>query len=75
MRDRGEELERNQDACRRAEAGGADADGGVHRLLFGGDKWYMTYVVYNGKSGLDGRGYETWIAESEIGRASCRERV
>ena len=20
-----------------------------------GDKWYMTYVVYNGKSGLDGR--------------------
>ena len=30
-----------------------------------GDKWYMTYVVYNGKSGLDGRGYETWIAESD----------
>ena len=29
-----------------------------------GDKWYMTYVVYNGKSGKDGRGYETWIAES-----------
>ena len=27
-------------------------------------KWYMTYVVYNGKSGLDGRGYETWLAES-----------
>ena len=24
--------------------------------------WYMTYVVYNGKDGLDGRGYE-------IGRA------
>lgn len=30
-----------------------------------GDKWYMTYVVYNGKGGLDGRGYETWIAESD----------
>lgn len=30
-----------------------------------GGKWYMTYVVYNGKSGLDGRGYETWIAESD----------
>lgn len=29
-----------------------------------GDKWYMTYVVYNGKSGTDGRGYETWLAES-----------
>lgn len=29
-----------------------------------GDKWYMTYVVYNGKTGTDGRGYETWIAES-----------
>lgn len=28
-------------------------------------KWYMTYVVYNGKSGLDGRGYETWLAESD----------
>ena len=28
-------------------------------------KWYMTYVVYNGKDGTDGRGYETWIAESE----------
>jgi predicted GH43/DUF377 family glycosyl hydrolase len=27
-------------------------------------KWYMTYVVYNGKDGLDGRGYETWQAES-----------
>ena len=24
-----------------------------------GDKWLMTYVVYNGKSGTDGRGYET----------------
>lgn len=30
-----------------------------------GEKWYMTYVVYNGKDGRDGRGYETWIAESE----------
>lgn len=30
-----------------------------------GDKWYMTYVVYNGKGGQDGRGYETWIAESD----------
>ncbi len=30
-----------------------------------GDKWYMTYVVYNGKSGQDGRGYETWIAQSD----------
>ncbi|MDE6764874.1 MAG: beta-galactosidase, partial [Duncaniella sp.] len=29
------------------------------------DKWYMTYVVYNGRSGQDGRGYETWIAESD----------
>ena len=28
-------------------------------------KWYMTYVVYNGKDGTDGRGYETWLAESE----------
>ena len=23
-----------------------------------GDKWLMTYVVYNGKSGTDGRGYD-----------------
>lgn len=30
-----------------------------------GDKWYMTYVIYNGKSGLDGRGYETWLSESD----------
>ena len=30
-----------------------------------GEKWYMTYVVYNGKDGLDGRGYETWLAESD----------
>lgn len=28
-------------------------------------KWYMTYVVYNGQGGLDGRGYETWLAESD----------
>ena len=28
-------------------------------------KWYMTYVVYNGKDGTDGRGYETWLAESD----------
>ena len=27
--------------------------------------WYMTYVVYNGKGGLDGRGYETWMAKSD----------
>lgn len=30
-----------------------------------GDKWLMTYVVYNGKNGTDGRGYETWLAESD----------
>lgn len=29
-----------------------------------GDRWLMTYVVYNGKGGLDGRGYETWLASS-----------
>ncbi len=28
-------------------------------------KWYMTYVVYNGSGGQDGRGYETWLAESD----------
>ncbi|MBO5002270.1 MAG: beta-galactosidase, partial [Prevotella sp.] len=28
-------------------------------------KWYMTYVVYDGKDGTDGRGYETWLAESD----------
>ncbi|MEG1585506.1 MAG: malectin domain-containing carbohydrate-binding protein [Bacteroidales bacterium] len=28
-------------------------------------KWFMTYLVYNGKSGKDGRGYETWMATSE----------
>jgi len=26
--------------------------------------WYMTYVCYNGSSGTNGRGYETWIAKS-----------
>ena len=30
-----------------------------------GDSWYMTYVVYNGKEGTDGRGYETWLAKSD----------
>ena len=30
-----------------------------------GDKWLMTYLVYNGKDGTDGRGYETWLAESD----------
>ena len=30
-----------------------------------GEKWFMTYVVYNGKDGLDGRGYETWLSESD----------
>ena len=30
-----------------------------------GSRWYMTYVVYNGKDGLDGRGYETWMASSD----------
>lgn len=28
-------------------------------------KWYMTYVIYNGKTGTDGRGYETWMATSD----------
>lgn len=30
-----------------------------------GDKWLMTYLVYNGRSGQDGRGYETWLSESD----------
>ena len=30
-----------------------------------GGRWLMTYVVYNGKEGLDGRGYETWLAASD----------
>ncbi len=29
-----------------------------------GDKWLMTFVCYNGSGGNDGRGYETWLAES-----------
>lgn len=28
-------------------------------------KWFMTYVVYDGKTGNDGRGYETCIAVSD----------
>lgn len=28
-------------------------------------KWYMSYLIYNGKAGKDGRGYETWLAESD----------
>lgn len=28
-------------------------------------KWYMTYLRYDGQSGKDGRGYETWLAESD----------
>ena len=27
-------------------------------------KWYMTYIVFNGKTGKAGRGYETWLAKS-----------
>ena len=34
----------------------------VYRLH---DRWFMTYVCYNGKDGLDGRGYETWLASSD----------
>ena len=30
-----------------------------------GGKWLMTYVCYNGKEGNDGRGYETFLAESD----------
>ena len=30
-----------------------------------GNRWFMTYVVYNGKDGTDGRGYETWLATSD----------
>ena len=30
-----------------------------------GEKWMMTYVCYDGKDGTDGRGYETWLAESD----------
>lgn len=28
-------------------------------------KWYMSYIIYNGKEGHDGRGYETWLATSD----------
>lgn len=28
-------------------------------------RWFMTYVIYNGSGGKDGRGYETWLSESE----------
>jgi len=28
-------------------------------------KWYMSYLIYDGKGGRDGRGYETWLAESD----------
>ena len=28
-------------------------------------KWYMTYLMYNGKTGSDGRGYQTFLAESD----------
>lgn len=30
-----------------------------------GTKWYMTYVIYNGSNGTDGRGYTTWLSESD----------
>lgn len=43
-----------------------------------GNRWFMTYVVYNGKNGTDGRGYETWLATSDdllqwktLGRLLC----
>ena len=29
------------------------------------DKWYMTYLIYDGSNLTDGRGYETWIAQSD----------
>lgn len=29
------------------------------------NKWYMTYVVYNGRIGESGRGYQTYLAESD----------
>ncbi len=34
-------------------------------VFWANDKWMMTYVVYNGKDGTDGRGYETWLATSD----------
>jgi beta-galactosidase len=30
-----------------------------------GKRWYMSYLVYNGKGARDGRGYETWLATSD----------
>lgn len=43
-----------------------------------GNRWFITYVVYNGKDGTDGRGYETWLATSDdllqwktLGRLLC----
>jgi beta-galactosidase len=30
-----------------------------------GKRWYMSYLVYNGKEGKEGRGYETWLAVSD----------
>lgn len=43
-----------------------------------GNRWFMTYVVYNGKDGTNGRGYETWLATSDdllqwktLGRLLC----
>ena len=30
-----------------------------------GNRWLMTYVCYDGKGGTDGRGYETWLAQSD----------
>ncbi|MEI6275619.1 MAG: hypothetical protein WCP08_06500 [Prolixibacteraceae bacterium] len=29
-----------------------------------GHKWYMTYIVFDGQKGNEGRGYETWLSES-----------
>ncbi len=28
-------------------------------------KWYMSYLCYDGRKNKDGRGYETWLAESD----------
>lgn len=28
-------------------------------------RWYMTYVLYDGRTTTDGTGYETWLAESD----------
>ncbi len=28
-------------------------------------KWYMSYLCYDGRTNKDGRGYETWLAESD----------